>query len=67
MRLRSVLERHPGAGVLWTGVTGKVEIYSTAVLLYVAVLLSVDFVLGPQDELTCKNCTFIYSMFSELL
>ena len=24
MRLRSVLERHPGAGVLWTGVTGKV-------------------------------------------
>ncbi|CAI8028281.1 Trafficking protein particle complex subunit 13 [Geodia barretti] len=24
MRLRSVLEKHPGAGILWTGVTGKV-------------------------------------------
>ena len=25
MRLRSVLEKHPGAGILWTGVTGKVS------------------------------------------
>ncbi|CAI8010584.1 hypothetical protein GBAR_LOCUS6957, partial [Geodia barretti] len=25
MRLRSVLEKHPGAGILWTGVTGKVH------------------------------------------
>ncbi|CAI7995217.1 hypothetical protein GBAR_LOCUS1653 [Geodia barretti] len=24
MRLRSVPEKHPGAGILWTGVTGKV-------------------------------------------
>lgn len=26
MRLRSILERHPGAGIMWTGVTGKVHI-----------------------------------------
>lgn len=25
MRLRSILERHPGAGIMWTGVTGKVH------------------------------------------
>ena len=33
MRLRSVLEKHPGAGILWTGVTGKVATTQNPCLL----------------------------------